>query len=109
MSSKNGLAQKKLKISSIPNSCVIQLLQKSPGRNDDLSLEMFSRAATKHHLDLPQRKRTMIVTDKFVFVHLPRSGGTFTSEVIKRFFPSAQEIGYHLPRTLLPAEYSHLP
>jgi hypothetical protein len=51
----------------------------------------------------------MIVTDKFVFVHLPRSGGTFTSEVIKRFFPSAQEIGYHLPRTLLPAEYSHLP
>jgi hypothetical protein len=26
-----------------------------------------------------------------------------------RFFPSAQEIGYHLPRFLLPNEYSHLP
>jgi hypothetical protein len=51
----------------------------------------------------------MLVTDKFVFVHLPRSGGTFTSEVIKKFFPSAHEIGYHLPRTLLAAEYSHLP
>jgi hypothetical protein len=51
----------------------------------------------------------MIVTDKFVFVHLPRSGGTFTSEVIKRFFPSAHEIGYHLSRELLPTEYSHLP
>jgi hypothetical protein len=51
----------------------------------------------------------MLVTDKFVFVHLPRSGGTFTSEVIKRFFPSAHEIGYHLPRTLLPTEYCHLP
>src|SRR5678815_660190 len=51
----------------------------------------------------------MLVTDKFVFVHLPRSGGTFTSELIKRFFPSAHEIGYHLPRTLLPVEYSHLP
>jgi hypothetical protein len=51
----------------------------------------------------------MIVTDKFVFVHLPRSGGTFVSEVIKKFFPSAHEIGYHLPRTLLPREYSHLP
>jgi hypothetical protein len=51
----------------------------------------------------------MIVTEKFVFVHLPRSGGTFISEVIKKFFPSAHEIGYHLPRSLLPREYSHLP
>jgi hypothetical protein len=51
----------------------------------------------------------MIVTDKFAFVHLPRSGGTFVSEVIKKFFPCAHEIGYHLPRTLLPREYSHLP
>ena len=51
----------------------------------------------------------MLVTDKFVFVHLPRSGGTFVSEVIRKFFPSAHEIGYHLPRELLPREYSHLP
>jgi hypothetical protein len=51
----------------------------------------------------------MIVTDKFVFVHLPRSGGTFVSEVIRKFFPAAHEIGYHLPRALLPREFSHLP
>ena len=51
----------------------------------------------------------MIVTDKFVFIHLARTGGTFVSEVIKKFFPSAQEIGRHLPRELLPKEYSHLP
>ena len=51
----------------------------------------------------------MIVTDKFVFIHLPRSGGTFVSEVIRKYFPSAREIGYHLPRALLPGEYSHLP
>jgi hypothetical protein len=51
----------------------------------------------------------MIVTDKFVFVHLPRSGGTFVSDIIWRFFPSSHEVGYHLPRTLLPREYSHLP
>lgn len=51
----------------------------------------------------------MIVTNKFVFVHLPRSGGTFVSEVIRKFFPSAREIGHHLPRELLPREYSHLP
>ena len=51
----------------------------------------------------------MIVTDKFVFVHLPRSGGTFVSKLIMKFFPSAHEIGHHLPRGLLPREYSHLP
>jgi hypothetical protein len=51
----------------------------------------------------------MIVTDDFVFVHLPRTGGTFVSEVIRKFFPSAHEVGHHLPRQLLPREYSHLP
>ena len=51
----------------------------------------------------------MIVTDKFVFVHLPRTGGTFVSEVIMKFFPSANEIGHHTPRKLLPTKYSHLP
>jgi hypothetical protein len=51
----------------------------------------------------------MIVTDKFVFVHLPRSGGTFVTGIIRKFFPSAQEIGHHLPREFMPREYSHLP
>ena len=51
----------------------------------------------------------MIVTDKFVFLHLPRSGGTFVSDVIKKFFPAAQEVGYHLPRAVLPSEFSRLP
>jgi hypothetical protein len=51
----------------------------------------------------------MIVADGFVFVHLPRTGGTFIYDIIKKFFPSAREIGYHLPRGLLPKEYSHLP
>ena len=51
----------------------------------------------------------MIVTDKFVFVHLPRSGGTFVTEVIRKFFPSAHEIGHHLSLEFLPREYCHLP
>ena len=51
----------------------------------------------------------MIATDKFVFLHLLRSGGTFVSQVIKNFFPSAHEIGYHLPRCAIPPEYAHLP
>ena len=51
----------------------------------------------------------LLITDKFVFLHFPRAGGTFVSEVIMKFFPSAREIGYHLPRELIPQEYSHLP
>jgi hypothetical protein len=51
----------------------------------------------------------LIVTDKFAFVHLPRCGGTFITGLIKKFFPSAHEIGHHLPREALPTEYSHLP
>lgn len=51
----------------------------------------------------------MLVTDKFVYLHLPRAGGTFIYEVVKKFFPTAREIGYHLPRALLPSEYLHLP
>jgi hypothetical protein len=51
----------------------------------------------------------MLVTDNFVFVHLPRSGGTFVSDVIRKFFPSVREIGYHLPLSALPREFSGLP
>jgi hypothetical protein len=51
----------------------------------------------------------MIATDKFVFAHLPRTGGTFITSVIKKFFSSAQEVGHHLPRELLPSQFSHLP
>jgi hypothetical protein len=51
----------------------------------------------------------MLVTDKFAFFHLPRTGGTFVHDIVTKFFPSAREIGYHLPRELLPREYSHLP
>jgi hypothetical protein len=51
----------------------------------------------------------MLITDQFVFLHLPRAGGTFVYEVVRKFFPSAREIGYHFPRDLLPREYSHLP
>ena len=51
----------------------------------------------------------MLVTDEFVFLHLPRAGGTFVYDVVRKFFSSAREIGYHFPRELLPTEYLHLP
>ncbi len=51
----------------------------------------------------------MIATKRFVFLHLHKSGGTFVNEALLRFVPGARQIGYHLPRRLIPAELADLP
>ncbi len=51
----------------------------------------------------------MILTDRFVFLHLHKSGGTFVNEFLMRFVPDARHIGYHLPRTMVPTESATLP
>jgi len=51
----------------------------------------------------------MITTDRFVFLHLHKSGGTFVNECLLRFLPDARQIGYHLPRSMTPPEAAHLP
>lgn len=51
----------------------------------------------------------MIVTDRFVFLHLHKSGGTFVNTLLARFFPDARPIGYHLPREYLPESARGLP
>ncbi len=51
----------------------------------------------------------MIVTSRFVFLHLHKSGGTFVNQFLLRFFPEAQLIGYHLPLAHLPSQYARLP
>ncbi len=51
----------------------------------------------------------MIVTDKFVYLHLHKSGGTFVNECLMRFFPSAKMLGYHLPHHMIPTEFAQLP
>lgn len=51
----------------------------------------------------------MIATERFVFVHLHKSGGTFINECLMRFFPGARRIGYHLPRSRVPQELKALP
>jgi len=51
----------------------------------------------------------MIVTPRFVFLHLHKSGGTFVNECLMRFIPGARHVGYHLPCSMIPAEYVHLP
>ena len=51
----------------------------------------------------------MIVTDRFVFLHLHKSGGTFVNECLLRFVPGARQIGYHLPHALIPPQHAALP
>jgi hypothetical protein len=51
----------------------------------------------------------MIATDRFVFLHLHKSGGTFVNECLMRFLPDARQLGYHLPRSMIPTEAAHLP
>jgi len=51
----------------------------------------------------------MIATERFVFVHLHKSGGSFVNEFLLRFFSDARTFGYHLPLRLLPPELHALP
>jgi hypothetical protein len=51
----------------------------------------------------------VIVTDRLVFLHLHKSGGTFVNDFLVRFFPDARQIGYHLPRVHLPESARGLP
>jgi hypothetical protein len=51
----------------------------------------------------------MIATDRMLFLHLHKSGGTFVNAMLLRCVPSARPIGYHLPYREVPAGYRHLP
>jgi hypothetical protein len=51
----------------------------------------------------------MIATERFVFIHLHKSGGSFVNECLLRFFADARQLGYHLPLSRLPTELRALP
>lgn len=51
----------------------------------------------------------MVTTERFVFLHLHKSGGTFVNECLLRFLPDARHVGYHLPRSMIPTDAAHLP
>ncbi|RSY79372.1 hypothetical protein DAH66_17565 [Sphingomonas koreensis] len=51
----------------------------------------------------------MIITDRFVFLHLHKSGGTFVNQLLLNCVPGARQIGYHLPYAELPVAYRRLP
>ena len=51
----------------------------------------------------------MIVTDRFVFLHLHKSGGSFVNRFLLDCMPGSRAIGYHLPHDDIPAAFRHLP
>lgn len=51
----------------------------------------------------------MTVTERFIYLHLHKTAGSFINEFLLRFLPDARHIGHHLPRRLAPPTYAHLP
>jgi len=51
----------------------------------------------------------MLVCNKFVFLHLHKSGGTYVNQMMTRCIPYSRGIGYHLPYTELPDGFRRLP
>jgi hypothetical protein len=51
----------------------------------------------------------MIITPRFTFIHLHKSGGTFVNQVLLKYVPGARQIGHHLPASQLPPSRAGLP
>lgn len=51
----------------------------------------------------------MLVCNKFVFLHLHKSGGTFVNNLMSACIPYTKAIGYHLPYSKLPSSYRRHP
>jgi Tfp pilus assembly protein PilF len=51
----------------------------------------------------------MIITDRFVFIHLHKTGGQSLNEAIASCIPSHRMVGYHFPYADIPAEALDLP
>lgn len=51
----------------------------------------------------------MIITDKFVFIHMHKTGGQTVNRILSRLFPDSEVVGYHYPVSLVPASNTNLP
>ena len=56
-----------------------------------------------------RRGCAMIVTEKFVFIHMHKTGGQTLNDIIKRCIPEHRVIGYHYPRSEIPPDSKALP
>jgi tetratricopeptide (TPR) repeat protein len=51
----------------------------------------------------------MIITQRFVFIHMHKTGGQTLNDILERCMPDYRVIGYHYPRSEIPPEYAELP
>ena len=55
----------------------------------------------------------MLITDRFIFVHVPKTGGDFIRRICLRHLPAAAIVEHHIakhgPDTEIPAAYADLP
>jgi hypothetical protein len=51
----------------------------------------------------------MLVTEEFVFVHVPKTGGSFTRGILRKQSKVIDEFHKHAPYSDLPIEYRELP
>ena len=51
----------------------------------------------------------MIISERFVFIHMHKTGGQSLNSFIKRCIEDHQVVGYHFPRSEVPADSKDLP
>ncbi|NOU51950.1 sulfotransferase family 2 domain-containing protein [Pseudoalteromonas sp. JBTF-M23] len=51
----------------------------------------------------------MLITNDFVFVHMPKTGGTFVQNMLKRVYPEATELETHLTCSDIPEQAKGMP
>lgn len=51
----------------------------------------------------------MIITERFVFIHMHKTGGQTLNDAISDCIRKHTVVGYHFPRRMVPQEYSNLP
>jgi hypothetical protein len=51
----------------------------------------------------------MLITQDFIFVHMPKTGGTFVQNMLKQVYPSAIELDTHLTCSDIPEQAQGMP
>jgi tetratricopeptide (TPR) repeat protein len=55
------------------------------------------------------RSQAMIITERFVFIHMHKTGGQTLNNVISRCIENHESVGYHFPRREIPQRAASLP
>ncbi len=63
----------------------------------------------EYQLRYPLILKYMITTDKFVLVHMHKTGGQSLGRIVADCIPGMKQIGYHYPYKMLPAEDADKP